>query len=99
MEKKVNETTALFMAMLDTALELDEENTPFIASMFYLVCGSDMHKYQCVIGAACNAGVITCTGELIKITPKGKEMATRLREARKVYESEKAAKEKENAPA
>jgi hypothetical protein len=65
-------------AVLETALEVEQEGTPFPLSTVYLLLGMDMAKWETVRNVLLHAGLVTVTTDTLHLTEKGRGYASRL---------------------
>jgi predicted transcriptional regulator len=59
---------------------LADETRPVPASSIYLALGSDLTRFEAVKTALVASGVVQATSETVALTPKGRELATKLAE-------------------
>jgi hypothetical protein len=68
-------------AVLTTALETEPD--PFPESTVYLaVCGTDIETWEALKYVLTSTGLVTCSGNCIHLTDKGRRYAVELEESR-----------------
>lgn len=69
---------ASFAALLTSLAEVDEPMPSGVSYLALMSKGITYDEYQAIVGAMVQNGLVTKSGDLLSITDKGRELATKL---------------------